>query len=298
MNPSFGADEEDINFTRLIAPKMSKNYILINPDNYHYFFKKYNYFSIINVFNTVNDIYPQDDNIMYVFLVPDLRKKMTKDINYFTVDEKEFILSDYEKDMIIRTLNESGQQLIGTEIKFIQPQIKRYVLNIVLTYYNNFTKENIKKNIKEKLNNYFLNVNRRDIIPRADIITLLKTIKGIDSVNVYFISEENEKAILNGYYTKKIFQYNKNIRRREWVETKQISILENQDPNLGLNEFGDILIEPNELPIIRGGWRDRNNIYYDTDINANLSGLNIFFKDSIEYDLYQKQNNINFKSLL
>ena len=297
MNPAFGSNEEDLNFTRMIAPKMSKSFVLVNPENYYYFFKKYNYFSVINIYNTVDDIYPQDDNIIYAFLVPDLRKKMNTEIDYFSINEQEFILSEQERNMIRRLINESGQQLIGSELKFVTPQIKHYVLNIVLTFYKTFSKELIALEIRKKLNEYFLNVNRRDIIPRADLITIIKTIEGVDSVNVYFISEENESAIRNGYYTKRVFVYNKTTQEREWTDTKKITLKDGEDPNLGLNEFGDIEIGNGEIPIIRGGWRDRNDVYYSDNLMDNISALNVFFKDSVEYNLYMKENRKAFMKI-
>ena len=48
----------------------------------------------------------------------------------------------------------------------------------------NYTPEYMAKNLDE----YFLNVNRRDRIPRSDIISIIENVEGIDSVNVFFIS--------------------------------------------------------------------------------------------------------------
>ena len=298
MNPTFGADEEDSNFTKLIAPYMSKSFVLLNPDNYYHYLKRYNYFSVINIYNTIEDRYKDDDNIIYMFLVPDLRKKLTSEYDYFSFNEEEFKLTQHEKNMIRRLLNESGRQAVGTEVKFVEPQIKRYVLNLVISYYENQNMDALKIEINRKLNEYFINVSRRDIIPRSDIIAVLKSIDGIDSANAFFISEENETAINQGFYTKRLFAYDPIKKRREWIDTKQITLSENQDPNLGLNEFGDILIGENEVPIIKGGWTDSNNIYYEEDLTSNLSGLNVFFKDSIRYNTYIKENKQNLKNIL
>jgi len=298
INPSFGANEENINFTRLIAPKMSKNFVLVNPDNYYYYLKKFNYFSVINVYNTVTDKYTEDDNVIYMFLIPDLKKKLTSEYDYFSINTEEFILTSGEKEMIRRLINESGQQLIGSELKFVIPQIKKYILNIIISFYDNYSKELITTDIIKTLNDYFINVSRRDVIPRSDIIALLKTIDGIDSANAYFISEDNEKAIVDGYYTKKVFIYDPITKRREWIETKQIKLKQDQDPGLGLNEFGDIKIEEGEIPVIRGGWADANNVMYEKDITANLSGLNVFYKGTTAHTVYVKENDRALKQLM
>lgn len=297
MNPNYGGNEEDINFTRLIAPYMSKNFVLVNPDNYYYYFKKFNYFSVISVYNTTEDQYKDDDNIIYMFLVPDLKRKLTSEYDYFSIDLNEFILTTAEKEMLLRLINESGQQRIGHEIKFITPQIKKYVLNIVLSYFDGFNKDVLTTEIHSKLNEYFINVNRRDTIPRSDLIALLKSIDGVDSANVFFISEENEKAMIKGFYTKKVFIYNTTTKKREWIETKKVKLRSTEDPNIGLNEFGDINIEEGDIPVIRGGWKDVNDIYYEEDLNSNLSGLNIFYKGTLDYSVYVKENDKALNSL-
>lgn len=298
MSPTFGASEENVDFTRLIAPYMSKNFVLVSPENYYYYLKKYNYFSVIDVYNTTNDKYKDDDNIVYMFLIPDINKKIGTSFDYFTIDESEFYLNPNEKDMVIRLINESGQQLIGTEISFVDPIIKRYVVNVVVTYYEGSSKDKIESDIIKKLNDYFLNIKRRDIIPKADLISLIKKISGIDSVNIYFISEENEKAILNGFYTKMIFQFDPITGKREWSSTEQIIVPSGTDPGLGLNEFGDIKIEQADLPIIRGGWYDRNNRFYEVDLSANLSGINIYFKNQVPYTIIVQESESNFKNML
>ena len=53
---------------------------------------------------------------------------------------------------------------------------------------------------------------------------------------------------------------------------------------LGLDAtLGDILFESNELPLIRGGWSDRNSIYYSDDIDSNgLKAVNIIKKGIVD----------------
>ena len=301
LQPMFGSNNENSNFTKLIAPKVSKSFVLNTPENYIYFLQRYNYFSTINVFNSLNDEYIADDNIVYLYLIPDITRKLTSDIDYFTVPEEEFTLTEKEKENIIRVINESGQQLISSELYFIDPIIKRYAVNIIVNYYDNITKDEIRSNIRTVLNDYFLSINRSKLIPKADLITLIRKITGIDSVDIYFVSEENESAIINGYYEKKLYTYDETSQRLEYLSTKKITLSSTtEDPRLGLNEFGDILVNKNELPIIKGGWYDRNNKYYDIDYsNRNsLSGLNIFFKDMIKSDLYNNSIQSKFNELI
>jgi hypothetical protein len=60
----------------------------------------------------------------------------------------------------------------------------------------------------------------------------------------------------------------------------------NYDPSLTLGldpELGDIIFEPSEIPVIRGGWIDRNDIVYqDTVDGLGMKSVNIYKKGSID----------------
>ena len=88
-SPMFGSDSEDPQFTRLIAPYQSNSFVLANPNNYIYYLSKYDFWSFIDAYNTKNDEYLDDDNIIYLFLIPDVKKKLTSDLDYFSVPEVE-----------------------------------------------------------------------------------------------------------------------------------------------------------------------------------------------------------------
>lgn len=296
--PNFGSDSEDPDFTRLIAPYSSRSFVLANPNNYIYYLRKYNYFSFIDAYNTKDDMYVNDDNIIYLFLIPDIQKKLTTDKDYFDVAEEEFSLTPDEKQQVLDILNESGRQVVTAEVRINDPIIKRYILNIVLRYFDNVDKDIIRNNIRAALNDYFLNVNRRDRIPRSDLISIIEGVEGIDSVNVFYISEDNEKAIRQGYYEVPVYGTDPATDQKTLIEMKQIVLNEGEDPQLGLDEFGDIVIGRDELAIIRGGWYDRNNNYYEHVPNpTSMSSLNIFFKEAISYDVYNASQQAAFNAV-
>jgi hypothetical protein len=296
--PNFGSDSEDPDFTRLIAPYSSRSFVLANPNNYIYYLRKYNYFSFIDAYNTKDDMYVNDDNIIYLFLIPDIQKKLTTDKDYFDVAEEEFSLTPDEKQQVLDILNESGRQVVTAEVRINDPIIKRYILNIVLRYFDNVDKDIIRNNIRAALNDYFLNVNRRDRIPRSDLISIIEGVEGIDSVNVFYISEDNEKAIRQGYYEVPVYGTDPATDQKTLIEMKQIVLTEGEDPQLGLDEFGDIVIGRDELAIIRGGWYDRNNNYYEDVPNpTSMSSLNIFFKEAISYDVYNASQQAAFNAV-
>ena len=296
--PAFGSDSENPDFTRLMAPKVSRSLVLANPDNYIYYLRKYDFFSFIDAYNTKNDQYIDDNNIIYLFLVPNIQKKLTTDLDYFNIPEEEFTLTSSEKEQVIDILNNSGRQVVTAEVRIIDPIVKRYSLNIVLRYFEDADKGKIRSDIREELNQYFLNINRRDRIPRSDLISIIENVDGIDSVNIFFVSEVNENAIRNGYYEVPVYGTDPVTDQKVLLETKKITLTEGQDPQLGLDEFGDIVIEKEDLAIIRGGWLDRNgNEYNETPLSSGLSSLNIFFKEALSNNLYNKTQQERFNKL-
>ena len=297
-NPMFGSDSEDPQFTRLIAPYQSNSFVLANPNNYIYYLSKYDFFSFVDAYNTKDDQYLDDDNIIYLFLIPDIAKKITSDRDYFNVPVEEFTLTADEKEMVYEILNESGRQIVTAEVRINDPVVKRYAMNIVIRYVEGFDKDEIHASIREQLSTYFIYINRRDRIPRSDIISIIENVDGVDSVNVFFISEENEKAIRDGFYEVPVYGTDPVTDQRVLIETNKITIRADEDPQLGLDEFGDVVIGPEDLAIIRGGWDDRNGSYYEATPNKNaLSSLNIFFKGTIPNNLYNKTQQAKFNDL-
>jgi hypothetical protein len=223
--PQMGANQESIDLTRLIAPKTSRSFVLANPTNYITFFEKFGQFSIIEAFTTFDDQYISDDNIIYLILVPDISLTLKSNESYFDIPVSRFKLTNPQRDRIYQLLDESGQKIVTTEVKILDPVMKKYVVNIAITIFEGNDPNTIKSQIVNILSNYFLNIRRRDKIPRSDLIASIESINGIDSVSLYFVSEANEAA----------------------------KVQSPNSPDTGFDEFGDILMGKDEIVIISGG---------------------------------------------
>ena len=263
--PQMGANQESIDLTRLIAPKTSRSFVLANPTNYITFFEKFGQFSIIEAFTTFDDQYISDDNIIYLILVPDISLTLKSNESYFDIPVSRFKLTNPQRDRIYQLLDESGQKIVTTEVKILDPVMKKYVVNIAITIFEGNDPNTIKSQIVNILSNYFLNIRRRDKIPRSDLIASIEGINGIDSVSLYFVSEANEAA----------------------------KVQSPNSPDTGFDEFGDILMGKDEIVIISGGWDDRNGIYYDLGAGMdNLSSVNIDVRGIVPNTYNSKVNNI------
>lgn len=255
----FGSDAEPIFLTRILAPKTSRAYVLANADSYVYFLEKYNFFAVVDAFNTFEDNDVTDDNVVYLFLIPDVNKRKPSNANYYTIPQSLFLLTPDEKQKIYDVIEESGQKTLNTIVKIINPISKRYVININVRAFEGFSKDIIRQNIISKTSDYFLKNRRRDKIPTSDLVAIIESVEGVDSVNVWFMSEANE-----------VFH--------------AIPGNENAPEDIGLDEFGDIVINRGELALIRGGWADRNGVIFeDSTSQSKPSTINITFgKDTIK----------------
>lgn len=282
--PMLGSDYENPEFTKAIAPKSSKSFVLATPDNYVNFLSKYNQFSFIYAYHTKYDDDITDDNVIYLKVIPNIKKKLSSSEDYFEVPVSEFILDKYEKESLMAALENSGRMLIGSEVEIVDPEVKFFTINVILRYFDNIDRSSVSSNIRSLLNKYFLNINRSDIIPKSDLISLIEGIEGVDTCDVFFISKENEMAKINGYYYDEF--------------GVMFTVGDDEDPQIGFDSYGNIVMDKGCIYVPRGGWKDANDNYYTlTPEDGKIGPLNIFFETPVvnttyNIEMQRKLNNI------
>jgi len=334
---NFSSDGETPEYTKMILPNVSRNYVLSTAPQFKYHFQRMNMFSKVNAFNKLNDnnfsvtyenvensfnklkktinknsskqeilaklsdfesMYSTyknnyNDNQIFLYLIPDIRNYFNDTINYFNVPFDVFYLDDIEKQKSLNYLKKLGTVNPNIEINIIQPKITRYVMFVYANIWEGYQKNNLKEQIIESVSDFMITNSRFDRVNKSDIINKLKDIKGLDSIDIYFISKNNED------YIKQNKSLNIKLTKKDMVKTiklelsgakqKQINItpgriLKNDEreiqSSIGLDPIlGDIIMEKDEYAIIRGGWSDRNGIYFDENINSNenLTSINVIF---------------------
>jgi hypothetical protein len=252
-SPYFGSNPESSELTRIIAPKMSKSFALVNPDHYEIVLRRLNLFSLISVF-----LDETDDRVLNLFLIPDISKSFGNSKDYFGADLNIFRMSEYQKSELLRYLEKSGSKLISTDTKIIDPIISKYIINMSMIVFDDVSTDIIKNDIYTALGRYFIRNKRRKRIPKSDLIKIVEEIKGVDSVAITLVSEKNE---LN-------------------------KISDNLPGIFGLDEYNDIIISDNELPVIRGGFVDRFGNEYSEGISEDtLGAVNIKISDIVKRPL-------------
>jgi len=296
--PKMGAERESTEFTKLLTPLASKSFVLATPDNFEYFLSKYNQFSYIDVYNRTEDQYLDDDNVVYIFAVPDFKRKVAGNQDYFSMPEKEMFFTQNEYDAMYQVLQDSGQMILSTEIEFVKPKVKKYSMDVSIRYFEGFTKQEIANEVRSSISDYMLNTTRRDKLPKSDIVYILEEIEGIDAVNIRFISQAEEEALRLGFYesitTTVVPQEpvileeigdgkQKHVFFKRVENVNQVKINPGDPiPNKirGLDQFGDIILDKEEIAVIRGNWLDREGDTVADDVRVNEeAALSINFDD-------------------
>jgi hypothetical protein len=198
-----------------------------------------------------------DDNVVYLYLVPDVSKRLGVNENYFTCSQDRFKLTDDEKNGILTLIDDSGQSVITVENKIIDPIYVRYAINIFIQMWSNYTFASVKSEIITAVSDYLVSGTRRDRIPISDIIKTVESVDGVDSVTAFFDADVN-----NAQY----FGNN----------------------NYGIDNYGDIILKRNVedklgntvdvndmMPLFRGTFTSPDGIEYEDSLDAIVSTINI-----------------------
>ena len=270
---NFGANAESTLFTRSLLPMVSNNYVLALPQQYAYEIKKLGVFSHVNAY--------ERNGTVFVAVTPNINLFKNQNNNYFDIDIKAFSLDDYEVEKIGKYLRTGGNIQLTKNFSIVNPVLSYYVMNIFVIPYSDVTDDSLNNQIHEVISNYFLNLNRIDRIPKLDLIKALSSISDIHSVDLQFISKKNEdyhkEAIINLQN-----QMTPTIVGGQSLPKPPI----NYDSSvvLGLDPIlGDIIYDASELPIIRGGWSNRNDVLYSDDMTSSgLKSVNIIKRGIVD----------------
>ena len=198
-----------------------------------------------------------DDNVIYLYLIPDITKRLSVGENYFTCSTDRFKFTDDEKSNIIGLIDNSGQKIITVDNQIIDPVYVKFAMNIFIQMWSNYDFNSVKSSIISNISDYLISNVRRDRIPLSDIIRIVELVDGVDSVSVFFDADKNNQ----NYFGK---------------------------GNYGIDQYGDIVLQRsvtdrlgnmldiNDIqPLFRGGFTSMNDVYYEDDLNAMVGPINI-----------------------
>lgn len=198
-----------------------------------------------------------DDNVIYLYLVPDISKRISNNNNYFTCSIDRFYLTDDEKTGILNMIEDSGQRVVTVDNKIIDPVYVKFAMNIFVQMWSDYDFNSVKSSIISAISDYIMEMSRRDRIPVSDIIKVVEAVNGVDSVNVYFDADVNNANYFGeGKYG--IDEYGDIVLKRNLVDVRGMKI-----------DIKDV------CPLFRGNFTSMNGVYYDDDIESVCGPVNI-----------------------
>lgn len=262
---SCGTNAESLLQVKEMIGYNSRSFCLSDPKNYKVYINRFS-------FCGYNRTWCEEGSLVVNSLIMEnYSTKVKNGSDYFNLDESDFILSDAQKESIINSITNSGQQLAGSVFNIFDPALCKYALYLYITLRDTaYDRSSIESQIRNLIGEFFSNIQSDIFIPKSDIIQLIKNeIPEIDSVDAYFLSEKNERALKNGYY--KIPTKTYNYKTQKYEKSEEIVYLyPGEDPGLGLDEHGNIYLDnDNEFPILKGGWtylsKDDDNSWEKTE---------------------------------
>lgn len=245
-----GTFSETTEQTRQMIGMNSRSLVLADAKNYTQLFKQFSFVGYNRVWTEPGSM------VINSLIMKNYKQNINQGKEYFNLQESDFLLSDDQKNSIYSYISNSGQQLAGTIFNIMEPTIRKYAMYVfVHTKEGNWDTTDLDNRIRNLVGSFFSDEINDMFIPKSDIIHLLKTkIDEIDGVDVYFLSEQNENALITRSYDLNTYTYNP-VTGTYNVRTTTKYIYGNENPNLGLDAHGNILLESqDDFPVLMGGW--------------------------------------------
>lgn len=229
LPPNFGADAESPALTKILAPRISPNFIIHDEASIRYFLGRMNFFSVIKVFKEILD----NENRFNVLLLPMITDRLGVGEDYFSVDTDKFILNNTEETRLVNMIDESGRKSANITIRPIRPTVHRSAMILVLEVFERkmgvaVRESQVRKDVREVLNEYLLANQRVNKIPHSDIVRIIDQLDVIDTVKVIFVPEFEEDIDQNGNLV--VDDRSMLIIRGGFEDSQEVEYLDEFDP--------------------------------------------------------------------
>lgn len=267
-----GSNSESLLQTSHMIGLNSRSLVLASPDNYKVLINRFGFCGYNRTWTDANSM------MVNSLIIKNFKADLTSGSDYFELSEDDFKLSDLQKASIYSYIENNGGQLAATKYNIIDPDLCKYAMYVYVTLKSTkYNKDLIAKQISQLIGDFFIDVQSDMFIPKSDIVHLLKAnVEGIDSVDVYIISQKNEEAIINEKYVDERYEIN-NVTGQYVKRTENVKVYPGENPNIGLDSHGNIYLKnDNQFPVLMGGWVCKNSDNERVEINYPLT---IIFED-------------------
>lgn len=233
----------------------SRALVLADPKNYKMFLNR---FSFVGYNRTWSE---EGSLIVNSIVLRNYKQMLERGSDYFNLKRSELFLSDAQKKSIKNCIANSGQQLAGVTYKITDPEICRYAVYVYLKMKDvQYDKTSVEQAIRDAVGDFFTNLESDIFIPKSDLSEVIKDASdAIDGVNIYFLGEKNEQAIIDKKYTNKIYTFNPSKGLYD-IHEETIYVADGENPGIGFDEYGNIYLDNNDqFPVLMGGWQFRSS---------------------------------------
>ena len=260
-----GTDADNISNVKELIGMNSRSLVLASEDNFKMFLKR---FSFVGQFNLLSS---RNSTKITCIAFSKFNDLISDPTDYLELDEKNMLLTDNQKSMIIHALEQSNKAFVGTSLAFIDPIIRKYSVICYIKLSTSSIKDSIKLSISNSISNYFMSLPTNTLfISKSDLISYVtKNTNGLLSFDLDFISEADELARYRGYWYKKELQFTSS-KDLTYVDVRTIY---DKTDMIGLDEVGNIRLKTNlEMPIIH-----RCTMTYDDMTQQQVDPIQFFF---------------------
>lgn len=239
---SGGTESDTIDFVRNMVGKSSRSLVLATDDNFKMFFKRFSFIGYTNVWTEENSMK------VYASCLANVDDKISDISNYFTLSDKDLLLTDDQKEMIQTTLSNSNRSFGGVVLEFQDPIIRKFAIICYVKPTDNYNKDKVELEVKQTLARFFINnTEGTQFIAKSDLILeITDSVDNIRSISIDIISGLAEKTFKDGYYYKYVQQYINGSYK--YMPTK---IMYEEQSTPGMDNYGNISLDTNlEVPLL------------------------------------------------
>lgn len=233
----------------------SRALVLADPKNYKVFLNR---FSFVGYNRTWSE---EGSLIVNSIVLRNYKQMLERGSDYFNLNKSDLFLSEAQKQSVKNCIANSGQQLAGVTYNIINPEVCRYAAYVYLKMKDvQYDKTSVEQAIRDAVGDFFTNLESDIFIPKSDLIAVIKGASdAIDGVDVYFLGEKNEQAIIDKKYTNKTYTFNPSKGMYDLSE-ETVYVADGENPGIGFDEYGNIYLDNNDqFPVLMGGWQFKSS---------------------------------------
>ena len=233
----------------------SRALVLADPKNYKVFLNR---FSFVGYNRTWSE---EGSLIVNSIVLRNYKQILERGSDYFNLNKSDLFLSEAQKQSVKNCIANSGQQLAGVTYNIINPEVCRYAAYVYLKMKDvQYDKTSVEQAIRDAVGDFFTNLESDIFIPKSDLIAVIKGVSdAIDGVDVYFLGEKNEQAIIDKKYTNKTYTFNPSKGMYDIYE-ETVYVADGENPGIGFDEYGNIYLDNNDqFPVLMGGWQFKSS---------------------------------------